>query len=87
MADRLPIRRFIKVWIKKRKNNPQKDGSCTVSYTLEWVEFGQRRFLSLGKHATFAYARQAAADKEKELNSPEQRESLDAIDWESFVKK
>jgi hypothetical protein len=66
MASQLPVRKYVKVWIKKRKNNPLKDGSRTTSYTLEWVEYGQRRFLSLGKHATAAYARQAASDQENE---------------------
>ena len=87
MTSRLPVRKFIKVWIKKRKNNPLKDGSRTTSYTLEWLEFGRRRFQSLGKHATASYARQAAADMEKELNSPDRRESLDPITWDDFQKK
>ncbi|QDV35718.1 tyrosine-type recombinase/integrase [Tautonia plasticadhaerens] len=87
MSSRLPIRKFIKVWIKKRKNNRLKDGSRTTSYTLEWVEFGRRRFQSLGKHASATYARQAAADLEKELNAPDRRESLDPITWDDFQKK
>ncbi len=40
MTSRLPVRKYIKVWIKKRKNNPLKDGGRTTSYTLEWVELG-----------------------------------------------
>ncbi len=87
MASQLPVRKYIKVWVKKRKNNLLKDGSRSTSYTLEWVEYGQRRFLSLGKHATAAYARQAAADQEKELNAPERRESLEPITWDHFQKK
>jgi integrase len=87
MAEQLPLRKFIKVWIKKRKNNPQKDGTCTTSYTLEWIEYGERRFMSLGKHATLSYARQAAADKQKELNSSAYRDNLDPILWDAFVKK
>src|SRR5579875_3895992 len=87
MTSRLPVRKFIKVWIKKRKNNSLKDGSRTTSYTLEWLKFGRRRFQSLGKHATAAYARQAAADMEKEPNSPDRRESLDPITWDDFQKK
>jgi integrase len=87
MASQLPVCKYIKVWIKKRKNNPLKDGSRTRCYTLEWVEYGQRRFLSLGKHATAAYARQAASDQEKELNAPESRGSLVPITWDDFQKK
>ena len=87
MGPTLPIRKYVKVWIKRRKNNPRDNGSQTVSYTLEWLEFGQRRFLSLGKHATLAYARQAAAQKERELNSADHADSLDPILWASFVTK
>jgi hypothetical protein len=87
MTSRLPVRKFIKVWIKRRKNNPFQDGSRTTSYMLEWVEFGRRRFQSHGKHATASYSRQATAELEKELNAPERRESLDPITWENFRKK
>jgi hypothetical protein len=44
----LPIRKYIKVWIKRRKNR------TSTSYTLQWLEFGQDRYLSLGSHATLA---------------------------------
>jgi integrase len=87
MTGRLPVGKFIKVWIKKRKNNSLKDGTRTTSYTLEWVEFGRRRFQSLGKHATSTYARQAATDLEKQLNSADRRESLEPITWTDFQKK
>jgi integrase len=87
MAETLPVRKYIKVWIKKRKNNPRKDSTCSVSYTLEWVEYGQRRFMSLGKHATLTFARQTSAQKEKELNSVEHQEALVPITWDDFVKK
>jgi integrase len=87
MTDQLPVRKYITVWIKSRKNPPRKGGPRTVSRTLEWVEYGRRSFLSLGKHATAAYARQAKADKERELNSPGQRQSLDPICWEDFRKR
>jgi hypothetical protein len=83
----VPVRKYIKVWLKKRPNPAKKDGSQTVSHTLEWVEFGKRRFLSLGRHATAAYARQARADKERELNSPEGRECLEPVLWKDFRKK
>ena len=75
------------MWLKRRKNPPKHDGSTTTSYTLEWLEFGQRRFMSLGRHATAAYARQARADKERELNSPEGRQSLEPTLWKDFRKK
>ena len=87
MAEILPLRKYIKVWIKKRKNNPKKDGDTTFSYTLEWIQFGQRRFLSLGKHATAAYTREAAALKEREINSLHQADGLDPITWADFRAK
>lgn len=48
----LPVRKWTKVWIECRKNR------ISTSCTLEWVEFGKRHFLSLGPHATLAYARE-----------------------------
>jgi integrase len=85
--QQLPVRKYVRVWLKKRKNPARQDGSHTVSYTLEWVEYGQRRFFSLGRHATAAYARAERARKERELNSPEGRESLEPIAWGNFVTK
>ena len=80
-------RRYIRVWVERRKNPPRKDGSRTTSYTLEWLEFGERRFMSLGPGATLAYARRAAKLKEDELNSPETQQGLDPISWERFRQK
>jgi integrase len=88
VADQpLPIRKYVTVWIKNRKNPPRQDGSQTVSRTLEWVEYGQRLFMSLGRNATAAYARQAKVDKEKELNSREHRQTLVPITWKAFREK
>ncbi len=87
MTDELPVRKYVTVWIVNRKNPPKGDGKQTVSRTLAWVEYGQRQFMSLGKNATFAYAKQAKADKERELNSPGHRQSLEPIDWAAFQKK
>src|SRR5579883_1348459 len=88
VADQpLPIRKYVTVWIQHRKNPPRQDGSQTVSRTLEWVEYGQRQFMSLGKNATAAYARQAKADKEKDLNSREHRRTLVPITWKAFREK
>jgi integrase len=87
MSEQLPVRKYITVWIKNRKNPPRRDGSVTVSYTLEWVEFGERRFMSLGRNATLAYARQAKKEKEQELNDSERRESLVPVTWDNFQKK
>jgi integrase len=87
MPQELPLRKYIKVWIKRRKNNAKQDGNHTISYTLEWVEYGKRNFMSLGVGATATYARQAAAIKEKELNSLSQFEKLDPIPWKEFEKK
>jgi hypothetical protein len=61
MAE-LPVRKYTKVWIKRRKNR------ISMSYTLQWVEFGKDQYLSLGPHATLAYAKEAARQKEAELN-------------------
>ncbi len=38
MADKLPVGKSSKVWVQRRKNNPKKDTTRTVSYTLVWVE-------------------------------------------------
>ncbi len=51
--NQLPVLKYIKVWIEKRMNR------TSTSYTLEWLDFGQRRFLSRGPHATLAYVREA----------------------------
>jgi integrase len=84
----LPIRKPVKVWLKRRKNRARKDGGPpSVSYTLQWVEFGEERFLSLGPHATLAYAREAVRRKEAELNSFEREASLDPIAWTAFEMK
>jgi integrase len=77
----LPVRKFVKVWIERRKNRK------STSYTLEWVEFGQRRFLSLGPHATLAYARECQRRKEAELNSFDRQAGLEPITWDAFTKK
>jgi integrase len=77
----LPVRKFIKVWIERRKNRK------STSYTLEWVDFGQRRFLSLGPHATLAFARECQRRKEAELNSFDRQAGPEPITWEAFTKK
>jgi integrase len=91
------IRKYIKVWVLKRKNNPrQGDKDPTVSRTLHWLESGERKFQSLGRHATADYAREAARRKEAELNSFDRAapqaaaQALDAlkpIEWDGFRKK
>jgi integrase len=58
-----------------------------VSYTLQWVEFGQDKYLSLGPHATLAFAREAARRKEAELNSPDRLVGLEPLAWNDFVTK
>ena len=82
----MSVQRFIKVWIERRKNPPKKDGKQSVSYTLEWIEHGKRQFMSLGRKATYDFARQAAKDKQKELNSPEEFHEFDPITWQDFQK-
>ena len=87
MASELPLRKYIKVWIKKRANNTRNNGTKTFSYTLEWVEYGRRNFMSLGVGATAGYARQAAAIKEKELNSFSEHGNLVPVTWGDLEKK
>jgi integrase len=92
------IRKYIKVWVIKRKNNPREGGKDpTVSRTLHWVENGERKFQSLGRYATADYAREAARRKEAELNNfdlPAARaddapspDAVQPIEWDAFRKK
>ena len=38
MAESLPVRKYVPVWVMKRKNNPRQNGKpATISYTLQWV--------------------------------------------------
>jgi len=83
----LPVKKYIKVWLKRRKNPPKKDGSRGVSYTLQWSEFGQDKYLSLSPHATLAYAKEAVRQKEAEVNSFERSATLEPISWSAFEKK
>ncbi len=87
MSD-LPVRKYIKVWIKRRRN-PVRQGNHgpSLSYTLQWVEFGKDRYLSLGPHATLAYAKEAARRKEAELNSFDRQAGLNPIPWDDFTRK
>lgn len=50
----MPVRKYVPVWLKRRKNRVRQDGSQKVSYTLPWVEFGEERFQSLGPRATLS---------------------------------
>lgn len=79
--SQLPVRKYIKVWMKKRKNR------TSTSYTLQWIEFGQERFVSLGPYATLSFAREQARRKEQELNSPEHQETLRPLGWDAFTRK
>jgi hypothetical protein len=87
MTQDLPVRKYIKVWIKKRRNPPKKNGRQSTSLTLEWVEFGQRFFLSLGTGATRGYAEAVAKAKESELNSPAQVEQVQPLTWAEFTRE
>ena len=88
MTEQLPLRKYVKVWVMRRKNNPRKDGkAATVSYTLQWVLFGEKSVMSLGPGSTLAYARRMAAEKEKELNDPDHAGYLEPIRWDDFRKK
>src|SRR4051794_23116331 len=86
MSD-MPVRKYINVWVKKRKNRKGTQRKETFSYTLQWMEFGQDRYMSLGHKATLAYAKEAAKKKEAELNSFEKQSSLDPVKWDAFQKK
>ena len=87
MIDQLPLRKYVKVWIMRRKNNPRKDGrAATVSYTLQWVLFGKKSVMSLGPGCTLAYARRLKAEKEKELNDPDHTGYLEPIRWDDSRK-
>jgi integrase len=84
----LPVRKYVKVWLKKRKNRRREDGGePSISYTLQWLEYGKDQYLSLGPHATRAYAEEARRRKEAELNSFEQQSNLDPISWADFRTK
>lgn len=88
MAEQLPVRKYVKVWVMRRKNNPRKGGkNPTVSYTLQWVVYGQKSVMSLGRGATLAYAKRMAAEKEKDLNEESPSARLEPITWEDFRKK
>lgn len=88
MAEKLPIRKYVKVWVMRRKNNPRKDGKPpTVSYTLQWVSYGKKEVMSLGRGATLAFAKRMASEKEKELNAETPAEVLDPLTWGDFRKK
>ena len=82
-----PIRKYIKVWVEKRKNPPRKKGKRSTSYTLEWVEHGKRSFISLGTAATKGYANALARRKEAELNNTTPEEALKPITWDDFKSK
>jgi integrase len=87
MASQLPVRKYIKVWIKKRRNPAKKNGRQTTSLTLTWVEFGQRFFMSLGTGAPKGYAEAMAKAKEAELNSPTQVEQVQPLTWTDFTQE
>ena len=87
MTNDLRVRKYVKVWIKKRRNPPKKNGRQTTSLTLEWVDFGQRFFLSLGTGATKGYAESVAKAKEAELNSPTQVEQVQPLTWADFTQE
>jgi integrase len=88
VAEQLPIRKYITVWVMKRKNNPRKSGKPpTVSYTLQWVLYGKKHVMSLGRGATRAYADRAKREKEEELNNPGHQGFLEPITWQDFRKK
>src|SRR4051794_38730656 len=88
MAEQLPVRKYVKVWVMKRKNNPRKEGRPpTTSYTLQWAVYGHKHVMSLGPGATLAYAKRMAAEKEKEVNSESPSERLEPVTWADFRKK
>jgi integrase len=88
VAEHLPVRKYIRVWVMRRKNNQRKDGrEPTISYTLQWEVYGKKSVMSLGPGATLAYAKRMAAEKEKEINSESPSDTLEPITWTDFKKK
>jgi hypothetical protein len=86
MTESGSVRKYIKVWVERRRNPAKKNGSVTTSYTLEWVLFGKRQFMSLGPGATRAYAEAMARAKEAELNSVTPDDFI-PITWADFKTK
>jgi integrase len=85
MAEQLPVRKYVRVWVMRRKNNVRKKSkAATVSYTLQWSIYGQKSVLSLGRAATLAYAKRMAVEKERELNAETPSDVLKPITWEKF---
>lgn len=88
MAEQLPVRKYVKVWVMRRRNNPRLGGKePTVSYTLQWVVYGKKHVMSLGPGATLAYAKRMAAEKEKEVNSDSPSDTLEPSAWGDFRKR
>ena len=88
MADQMPVRKYVKVWVMRRKNNPRKGGGePTVSYTLQWAVYGKKEVMSLGRGATLAYAKRMAAEKEKQINSESPSDTLEPLAWGDFRRK
>ena len=87
MSTTAEPRKWIKVYVEKRRNPPKRNGKRTVSYTLEWSEFGQRRFMSLGPGATKGFADSMARAKEAELNQASPEENLKPITFSDFKRK
>ncbi|MFO0880610.1 MAG: hypothetical protein U0840_24955 [Gemmataceae bacterium] len=77
MAEKLPVRKYFKVRVIRRKNNPRMGGrEPTVSYTLRWKVNGRKYVRSLGPVATLAFAKRMAAEKEKEANGESHSNTL-----------
>src|SRR5262245_1336697 len=88
MAEQLPVRKYVRVWVMRRKNNPRKGGlPPTVSYTLQWEVYGKKEVMSLGPGATLAYAKRMAAAREREINSESPSDTIVPITWSDFKKK
>jgi integrase len=83
VAANLPIRKFVKVRIKKRQNRREK----STSYALRWTEYGQRRSQSLGPYASRAYAERMRSELEKRLNEPLAYQDVKPIRWKTFVDR
>ncbi|MBY0231773.1 MAG: site-specific integrase [Gemmataceae bacterium] len=88
MAEQLPVRKYVRVWVMRRKNNPRKESmEPTVSYTLQWVVYGRKHVMSLGPGSTLAYAKRMASEKEKEVNSESPSDRLEPVTWGDFKRK
>jgi hypothetical protein len=62
--------KYVRVWIKRRRNPPDRRGRVRLSLTLQWRQDGRDRYRSLGPWATEEYTEMRRAELEQHLNGP-----------------